>query len=83
MNKNVTRFHSNKRKYSYEKKETPLTNYVGNRVLVIRKINPNEKSSEINREISDFFDSPDKYFQNNSPVTVGKIINIFDLKDNR
>ena len=83
MNKNVTRFHSNKRKYSYEKKETPLTNYVGNRVLVIRKINPNEKSSEINREISDFFDSPDKYFQNNSPVTVGKIINIFDINDNR
>ena len=83
MNKNVTRFHSNKRKYSFEKKETSLKNYGGNRVLMVRKINPNEKSTEINREISDFFDSPDKYFQKNSPVTVGKIINVYDINENQ
>jgi len=83
MNKNVSRFHSNKRKYSFEKKETSLKNYGGNRVLMVRKINPNEKSTEINREISDFFDSPDKYFQKNSPVTVGKIINVYDINENQ
>ena len=83
MNKNVTRFHSNKRKYSFEKKETSLKNYGGNRVLMVRKINPNVKSTEINREISDFFDSPDKYFQKNSPVTVGKIINVYDINENQ
>lgn len=83
MNKNDTRFHSNKRKYSFEKKETSLKNYGGNRVLMVRKINPNEKSTEINREISDFFDSPDKYFQKNSPVTVGKIINVYDINENQ
>ena len=83
MNKNVTRFHSNKRKYSFEKKETSLKNYGGNRVLMVRKINPNEKSTEINREINDFFDSPDKYFQKNSPVTVGKIINVYDINENQ
>ena len=83
MNKNVIRFHSNKRKYSFEKKETSLKNYGGNRVLMVRKINPNEKSTEINREISDFFDSPDKYFQKNSPVTVGKIINVYDINENQ
>jgi hypothetical protein len=50
---------------------------------MVRKINPNEKSTEINREISDFFDSPDKYFQKNSPVTVGKIINVYDINENK
>ena len=83
MNKKVIHSRSKKRKYSFEQKDTPLKNYVTNRVYFVRKLNSNIKSKEISKEIDDFFGSPDKYFQKNSPVTVGKKIIIFDINDNR
>ena len=83
MKKKNIHFGTKKRKYSFEHKETPLNNYVKNRVLMVRKLNSNDKSTEISKEIDDFFGSPDKYFQKNSPVTVGKKINLFDINDTR
>ena len=59
-------------------------NYLKNKVLLVRKLNRGEKNSrDISKEIGEFFDSPEKYFEKNSPVTIGKKINIFDMDDNR
>jgi hypothetical protein len=73
-----------KRKFSFERNENPLKTYVHNRILMVRKLNNEEKNNkEIGKEINEFFDCPDKYFQKNSPVTIGRKINLFDMNENR
>ena len=72
MSMKIVRSHSRKRKFSFQQRETPLSKYITNRVLIVRKFNPKDKRNEINKEITDFFSLPEKYFQPNSPVTVGK-----------
>ena len=73
-----------KRKFSFERNENPLKTYVHNRILMVRKLNNEEKNNkEIGKEISEFFYCPDKYFQKNSPVTIGRKINLFDMNENR
>ena len=70
------------RKFSFETKGNHLKTFIKNRVLLVRKLNNKEKGSkEISKEIDDFFGSPEKYFKKNSPVTIGKKINIFDLNE--
>ena len=71
-----------KRKFSFEKNENPMKRFDIQRILSVRKMNRDEKNNkDINKEINDYFFSPDKYFQKNSNVTVGKKIYIFDLND--
>lgn len=73
-----------KRKYSFERNENPLNTKFNNKILMVRKINNEEKNNtEINKEINEFFGCPDKYFQKNSPVTIGKKIVLYDMNDNR
>ena len=70
------------RKYSFERRLNPLRTYMNNRVLLVRKLKKEEKNSkEISKEVDDFFGSPEKYFQKNSPFTIGKKINIFDINE--
>ena len=84
MKNKVGRRNFKKRKYSFERKENPLKTYVHNRILMVRKLNFEEKNSkEINKEINEYFGCPDKYFQKNSPVTIGKKINLFDMNENK
>ena len=83
MKKGV-RFHDKKRKFSFEKKENPMKRFDVQRLLSVRKMNREEKNNQdISKEIDDYFSSPDKYFQKNSPVTVGKKIYILDMHDPR
>ena len=83
MKKGV-RFHDKKRKFSFEKRENPMKHFDAQRILSVRKMNGAEKSNRnINREIDDYFFSPEKYFQKNSPVTVGKKIYLLDMNDPR
>lgn len=50
------------------------------KTLYVRKISPEEKSkNEISTEIDCFFNLPDKYFSDNSPISVGKKIELKDL----
>ena len=50
------------------------------RSLFIRKINEEEKyKNYIQTEIDDYFNSPDKYFDKNSPISVNKIFNLKDI----
>lgn len=45
-------------------------------------MNQNEKSNkDISNEIDNYFSSPEKYFQKNSPVSIGKKIYIMDIND--
>ena len=84
MNNKGSRKNFKKRKFSFERKENPLKTYVNNRILMVRKLNVEEKNNkDINKEINEFFGCPDKYFQKNSPVTIGKKINLYDMNDNR
>ena len=84
MKKKGGKLNMKKRKLSFERRENPLMNYLKNKVLLVRKLNRGEKNSrDIGKEIGEFFDSPEKYFEKNSPVTIGKKINIFDMDDNR
>lgn len=84
MKKKGGKLNMKKRKLSFERRENPLMNYLKNKVLLVRKLNRGEKNSrDISKEIGEFFDSPEKYFEKNSPVTIGKKINIFDMDDNR
>ena len=77
-------FHEKKRKFSFEKKENPLIHFDAQRILSVRKMNTDEKNNrDINREIDAYFFSPEKYFQKNSPVTVGKKIYLLDMNDPR
>ena len=63
MNNKGGRSNFKKRKFSFERKENPLKTYINNRVLMVRRLNIEEKNSkEINNEINEFFGSPDKYF---------------------
>ena len=81
MKKGV-RFHDRKRKFSFEKKENTMKRFDAQRILSVRKMKGDEKSfKDINKEIDDYFSSPDKYFQKNSPVTVGKKIYLLDIND--
>ena len=83
MKKGV-RFNDKKRKFSFEKKANPMKRFEVRRILSVRKMNREERSDhDINKEIDDFFSSPDKYFQKNSPVTVGKKIYLLDMNDPR
>ena len=82
MSTKIVRSHPRSRKYSVQLRETALNKYIANRVLVVRKLNSNDKSNQINKEINDYFDSPEKYFQKNSPVAVGKKIILFDINEN-
>ena len=84
MNKKNIHLRKKHRKLSFERKDNPLKKYEAQRLLMVRKINLNDKNTkEISQEIDDYFGSPDKYFKKNSPVTVGKKIIIFDMDDNR
>ena len=77
-------FHDKKRKFSFEKRENPMKRFDVQRLLSVRKMNREEKSNQdISKEINDYFSSPDKYFQKNSPVTIGKKIYILDMNDPR
>ena len=77
-------FHEKKRKFSFEKKENPMMRFDVHRILSVRKMNTEEKNNRyINREIDAYFFSPEKYFQKNSPVTVGKKIYLLDMNDPR
>ena len=84
MKKGV-RFHEKKRRYSFDKKESSINNRLNiQRILSVRKMDKIEKNNkDINREIDDYFFSPDKYFQKNSPVTIGKKIYLLDMNDPR
>ena len=80
MNKKKINSRSKKRKLSFEQKDNPLKKYDRQRYLMLRKIKLNDKNSkEISQEINDYFGLPEKYFQKNSPVTVGKKIILFDM----
>ena len=84
MKKGV-RFNEKKRKFSFDKKESSINNrFNTQRILSVRKMNRLEKSNrDINKEIDEYFSCPDKYFQKNSPVTVGKKIYLLDMNDPR
>ena len=50
------------------------------RSLFIRRINEEEKyKNYIQTEIDEYFNSPDKYFEKNSPISVNKIFNLKDI----
>ena len=45
--------------------------------LIVKKMNENEKYTDIiKNEINDYFNSPEKYFTTNSPITVNKKIRL-------
>ena len=78
-------FHLRKRKLSFDKKESSINNrFDVQRILSVRKMNMEEKNNkDINKEINDYFLTPEKYFQKNSPVTIGKKIYLLDMNDPR
>ena len=71
------------RKLSYENKENRMKKKLDkHRILSVRKMNRDEKNNkEINKEIESYFFCPEKYFQKNSPVTIGKKIDLIDMND--
>ena len=73
-----------KRKFSFEKKQNSMNRFDKQRILSVRKMNRGEKDNkDISKEIDEYFFSPEKYFQKNSPVTVGKKIYLMDMNDPR
>ena len=77
-------FFQRKRKFSFEKKQNSMKRFDIQRILSVRKMNRGEKDNkDISKEIDDYFFSPEKYFQKNSPVTVGKKIYLMDMNDPR
>ena len=73
-----------KRKFSFEKKQNSMKRFDIQRILSVRKMNREEKNNkDISKEIDEYFFSPEKYFQENSPVTVGKKIYLMDMNDPR
>lgn len=78
-------FHVRKRKFSFDKKESSINNrFDVQRILSVRKMNMEEKNNkDINKEINEYFLTPEKYFQKNSPVTIGKKIYLLDMNDPR
>ena len=81
MNKKIVNSLSKKRRFSFEHKDSFLNNNDLNKVLMIRKMNPEEKNNEVSKEIDEFFGSPENYFKKNSPVTVGKKIIVSDMNE--
>ena len=76
--------HSKKRKLSFEKKDNSMNQINIQRILSVRRMNKDEKNKKIiNKEIEEYFSSPEKYFQKNSPITIGKKIYILDMNDPR
>ena len=76
------KFKNKQRRFSYEKIENPMKQFDTQRILTVRKMNQNEKSNkDISNEIDNYFSSPEKYFQKNSPVSIGKKIYIMDIND--
>ena len=73
------------RKFSFDKKESSINSrFEALRILSVRKMNIQEKNNKnINKEIDDYFSSPEKYFQKNSPVTIGKKVYLLDMNDPR
>ena len=75
------RFQESKRRFSFDKKEIPNKLDI-QRILSVRKMNREEKNNkDINKEIDDYFSTPEKYFQKNSPVIIGKKIYLLDMND--
>jgi hypothetical protein len=73
-----------KRKFSFEKKQNSMKRLDIQRILSVRKMNKDEKDNkDINKQIDEYFFSPEKYFQKNSHVTVGKKIYLMDMNDPR
>jgi len=73
-----------KRKFSFEKKQNSMNRFDKQRIFSVRKMNRGEKDNkDISKEIDEYFFSPEKYFQKNSPVTVGKKIYLMDMNDPR
>ena len=80
--KKEVQFKDRQRKLSFEKHENTMKQLDIQRILTVRKMNQNEKSNkDISNEINDYFGSPEKYFQKNSPVSIGKKIYILDMND--
>jgi hypothetical protein len=80
--KKEVQFKDKPRRFSFEKRENPMKKFDIQKILTVRKMNQNEKSNkDISNEIDDYFESPEKYFQKNSPVAIGKKIYIFDIND--
>jgi hypothetical protein len=80
--KKEVQFKDKPRRFSFEKRENPMKKFDIQKILTVRKMNQNEKSKkDISNEIDDYFESPEKYFQKNSPVSIGKKIYIFDIND--
>jgi hypothetical protein len=80
--KKEVQFKDKPRRFSFEKRENPMKKFDIQKILTVRKMNQNEKSNkDISNEIDDYFESPEKYFQKNSPVSIGKKIYIFDIND--
>ena len=53
------------------------------RSLVIRRMNEEEKDKDIiATEINDYFNSPDKYFECNSPVSIDREIKLNEISLN-
>ena len=75
------RFQESKRRFSFDKKEIPNKLDI-QRILSVRKMNREEKNNkDINKEIDDYFSTPEKYFQKNSHVIIGKKIYLLDMND--
>jgi len=80
--KKEVQFKIKQRRLSFEKNENPMKQFDTQRILTVRKMNQDEKSNkDISSEIEDYFGSPEKYFQKNSPVSIGKKIYILDMND--
>ena len=75
-------FQERKRRFSFDKKEVLMNKFDIQRILSVRKMNREEKNyKDISKEIGDYFSSPEKYFEKNSPVTIGKKIYLIDMND--
>ena len=78
------KLHNKIRKLSFEKKDNSMNQINIQRILSVRKMNKDEKNKKlINKEIEEYFSSPEKYFQKNSPITIGKKIYLLDMDDPR
>mgnify|MGYP006873113255 CR=1 FL=1 len=80
--KKEAQFKVRKRRFSFETCENPMKKFDVQRILTVRKMNSYEKTNkDISNEIDDYFSSPEKYFQKNSPVSIGKKIYLLDMND--
>ena len=72
---------SKKIELNFEEEKTPSFQRNKNiRSLIIKKIEEEEKyKNHIKTEIDEYFNSPDKYFDKNSPIAINKTINLKDI----